>query len=62
MGCSEAALWGGTEKVETLAIMYRPVVLSCVKIVQEKVGLVSVASDVSRDSGQVLRTKLIWDC
>ena len=33
--------------------MYQPVVLSCVKIVQEKVGLVSVASDVSHYPGQV---------
>ena len=41
------------QKLEILAMTYQPAVLSCVKIVQEKVGRVSVSSCVSRCSGPV---------
>ena len=52
-GSSEDALRGVMKKLEILAMTYQPAVLSCVKIVQEKVGRASVSSGVSGCSGPV---------
>ena len=59
---SDPALRSKTEKLELLSRMYQAGMLTYVKEVKEKVGLFTVAKDIDPVSGQVLKSRLIWDC
>ena len=60
--CADPALRDENEKLELLSRMYQAGMLTYVKEVRETVGLFTVAKDADPDSGQVLKSRLIWDC
>ena len=59
---SDPSLRNKAEKLDLLGRMYQAGMLTYVQSVREKVGLFTAAKDVEPDSGQVLKSRLIWDC